>query len=167
MTASRDCSTPLGMTKRPWRLDTVIPSSLVVRHSRQHVGGAPGVINNAVRLEQCRNHHNALCPGVDYALQIADVDSADAENRQTHVRVNPFDICKADGRVVRFCGRGEDRAEADIVRAFMLRCERLVEAVRGFSIKTMRLALRRATSIESSSCPTCTPSTGTRLAISA
>ena len=47
--------------------------------------------------------------------------------------MNPFDICKADGRVVRFCGRGEDRAEADIVRAFMLRCERLVEAVRGFS----------------------------------
>jgi hypothetical protein len=37
-------------------------------HLGQHVGGAARVINNAVRLEQGRNHHNALCSGVDHAL---------------------------------------------------------------------------------------------------
>src|SRR5947209_13498813 len=52
--------------------------------SCQHVGGAARVINDAVRLEQRRNHHNAPCPGVDHALKIVDVDSADAENRQTY-----------------------------------------------------------------------------------
>src|SRR5437667_5742743 len=102
-------------------------------HSCQHVGGAARVINNAVRLQQSRNHHNALCTRVDHTLQIVDVDPANAEDRGPDFCVDPPDVCEADRRIVRFCGRGEDWAESDVVRAFALRCQRLLQAVRGFS----------------------------------
>ncbi len=42
--------------------------SFVIGHSREHVGGAARVINDAMRLEQRRNHHHALCSGVYHAL---------------------------------------------------------------------------------------------------
>src|SRR5438132_7464205 len=47
--------------------------------------------------------------------------------------MNPPDVREADRRIIRFCGRGEDRAEPDVVRAFALRCECLLKAVGGFS----------------------------------
>src|SRR4029077_15831407 len=55
------------------------------------------------------------------------------ENRQIHFCMKPSDVRKADWWIIRFGGRGEDRAEADIVRAFALRYECLLNAVRGFS----------------------------------
>src|SRR5437762_11174038 len=59
---------------------------------RQHVGRTARVINNTVRLEQGGNHHNALCSGVDNALQIIDIDSANAEDRKS-TRLNSSHRC--------------------------------------------------------------------------
>src|SRR5207253_10814540 len=71
--------------------------------------------------------------GIDHALQIVDVDSSDAENRQAHFGMHASNIGEANGRVVRFCGRGEDWAESDIIRPFALCPARLLKTVRGFS----------------------------------
>jgi len=49
-------------------MDFVIPSSFGIRYSCKHIGGAAGVINNPLRLQQRGNHHHAFCPGVDHAL---------------------------------------------------------------------------------------------------
>src|SRR5207237_9232815 len=116
-------------------LDFVIPSSFVIRYSDlcKHIRGAAGVINNAVRLEQRRNHHDTLCAGVDHALQIVDVNSADAEDRHTYFCVDPPDACKTDRHVIRFCRSREDRAESDIICAFALRGLRLLDAMRRLS----------------------------------
>ena len=60
---------------------------------------------------------------------------------------------------------GQDDDPIKIVRQKAARaCSRLCV---DFPTRIWRPALRRATSIESSSCPTCTPSTGTRPTISA
>ena len=69
------------------------------------------------------------CAGIDDLLQIIDVDSADAEDRQIHFRVNSLDIGKADRRVVGFGRCGEDWAEADVICAFALRGNSLFEAM--------------------------------------
>ena len=62
----------------------------------QHVGGAARVINNAMRLEQGRNHDNALRPGIDHLLKIVDVDSPYAEDRdadiETDLSSNPMGL---------------------------------------------------------------------------
>src|SRR5215831_18396260 len=107
--------------------------SFCVGHLCQHVSGAAGVINNAVRLKQRGNHHHSLCPGVDHALQVVDVDPADTENWQTYFCMSWSDVPEADRRIIRFCRRGEDRTESDIIRSFSLRRDCLFEAVRGIS----------------------------------
>jgi hypothetical protein len=58
----------------------------------KHIGGAARVINNAVRLEQGRNHDNALRPGIDHLLKIVDVDSAYAEDWDARIQMNSPDI---------------------------------------------------------------------------
>src|SRR6266700_2407685 len=99
---------------------------------RQHIGGAARVINDAVRFEQGRNHDHALGASINNALKIVDVDSADAEDRETDFRMNSLDIGKPNGRVVGFCGRGKDWPEPDVIGAFALRRYRLLKAVSGF-----------------------------------
>src|ERR1700704_1685993 len=100
---------------------------------REHVRDAARVVNDVVRSKQSGNHHDPLCPGIDNLLQIVDVDSADAENWQTHFRVNTLDIGKTDWPVVGLRRRGEDRAEADVICAFALRGDGLFEAVGRFT----------------------------------
>src|SRR5437016_14240036 len=112
-------------------LDFVIPSSFVIRYSDlcKHIRGAAGVINNAVRLEQRRNHHDTLCAGVDHALQIVDVNSADAEARHTYFCVDPRYACKTDRHVIWFRRSGQDRAESDMIYALALPALRLLGAM--------------------------------------
>ena len=55
-------------------------------------------------LQQSGNHHNALRTGIDHTLQIVNVDSADAENRQAHLRMDAPDVCKTDRHVIGFLG---------------------------------------------------------------
>src|ERR1051326_1938980 len=100
--------------------DSTIERGEAIRHLCKHIGGAPRVIDNAVRLEQRRNHDHSLCSGINHSLQIVDVDSTDAEDGQTYLCMDAPDLRKPDRRIVRFCRRGEDRAEPDIVRAFAL-----------------------------------------------
>src|SRR6266480_3115946 len=97
---------------------------------REHVSGAARVINNAVRLEQSGNHDNTLCPGVDNCLQIIDVDSANAENRDVHIEMGLFDFAQTNWFVIRFRRRVEDWAKADVISAFGSRRARLRQAVR-------------------------------------
>ena len=86
----------------------------------QHVGCAARVINNAMRLEQGRNHDNALRSGIDYLLKIVDVDSADTENRDPHIAMNSPDVAQPDWWIIRFRWRGEDGAKPDVISAFAL-----------------------------------------------
>ena len=65
--------------------------------------------------------------------QVRHFDAADAENRELHELVHAADFFDADGGVVRFCGRGEERAEADVIRAFRLRRDGLRDAMGRFA----------------------------------
>src|SRR5882757_2811379 len=105
----------------------------VIRHLCQHIGGAARVINNAMRLEHGRNHHNALRPGIDHLLKIVDVDSAYAEDRGAHILMNSPDIAQSDWFVIRFGWRGEDRTKSDVISALALRFVRLGQTVRRFT----------------------------------
>ena len=86
-----------------------------------------------MRLEQGRNHDNALRPGINHLLKIIDVDSPDAENRDANIEMDVPDVAQPDWLVIRFCWRGEDRTESDVIRAFVPRCVRLGETVRRFT----------------------------------
>src|SRR2546427_1992103 len=60
----------IRMTNVECRMSNRANDTLPIRtlSLRKHVGGAARVINDAVRLEQSRNHHYALCPGADHTL---------------------------------------------------------------------------------------------------
>src|SRR4026209_1085656 len=100
--------------------------------SRQHIRGAARVINNAVCLEQGRNHDNALRTRVDHLLKIVDVNSADTKDRDTDVEMNLPDVAQPDWLVIWFCWRGEDRTKSDVIGAFAQRPVRLRQTVRRF-----------------------------------
>src|SRR5216117_4026999 len=99
---------------------------------RQHVGSAARVINDAVRFEQGGHHHHSHCASVDDTLQVVDVESADAEDRETDFCMNSLNIGKPNRRVVGFCGRSEDWPEPDVIGPFALSRHRLLKAVSGF-----------------------------------
>src|SRR6266508_74665 len=86
-----------------------------------------------MRLEQGRNHDDALRSGIDHLLQIIDVDSADTENRDAHIEMNLPDVAQSDWCVIRFRWCSEDRTESDVISAFALRCVRLGQTVRRFT----------------------------------
>src|SRR5229473_282023 len=92
--------------------------------------GHARIFSDVRRFEQAGYDSDAARAGGDHLLKIIDLDTADAENRQTDFYMDLLNIRKTDGHVVRFCGRRENRTEADIVGAFALRCARLAKAVR-------------------------------------
>jgi hypothetical protein len=99
----------------------------------KHVGGAAGVINDAVGFEQGGNHHYPFCSGVDDALEIVDINSADAENRQANIDMCLLDLAQTNRLVIGFGWGGENRAEADVIGAVALRGPGLVKTVGGFA----------------------------------
>src|ERR1700730_19148535 len=69
--------------------------------------------------------------------EIVDLDSADAKNRDSDFVMNSFDTRQSDRLVIRFRWSRENRTEPNVIRAFAIRCQRLLEAVRGFSDENM------------------------------
>ena len=61
-------------------------------------------------FEQGGNHNDAICAGVDDLLEIVDVDSADAENRNANIEMHLFDVAETDWLVIGFGWRSEDRS---------------------------------------------------------
>ena len=88
---------------------------------------------NIRRAEQVGDNTDPPGTSEKHFVEVLQLNSADAENRQTYFRMSPPDVRKADRRIVRFRGRWEYRAESNVVRTFALRCARLLEAVRRFS----------------------------------
>lgn len=66
-------------------------------------------------------------------LQVVEFDAADAKNRERDQLVHAPDFREADWCVVGFGRRRPERAEAQVIRAFLHRRDRLGDAVRGFA----------------------------------
>src|SRR6266542_2106137 len=100
--------------------------------SEQSFGHAR-IFSDIRRFEQARYDGDAACAGGDHLLEVIYLDSTDAENRQPDFCMNLFNVRKTDRHVLRFCRRRENRTESNVVRAFALRCQRLLKAMRRFS----------------------------------
>src|SRR3954451_3114217 len=94
----------------------------------QRPGGAR-ILCDIGRLQQLRDDDDAARAGSDDFGEVVELDAADAEDGERELGVDCADVRQADWCVVRLSGRGEERAEADVIRAFGGGLSRLREAV--------------------------------------
>src|SRR6266542_4105210 len=97
--------------------------------SEQSFGHAR-IFGDVRRFEQARYDRNAARAGGDHLLEVIDLDSADAKDRESYIEMRLFDIFESDRSITGFGRRSENRTESNIVRAFALRCASLAKAVR-------------------------------------
>ena len=96
---------------------------------REQSLGSACVLNNVRRFEQARYNCNATCTSSDDLFEIVDFNSANAKDRKSHCPMDALNLLQPDRLIIRFGWRGENRAEANVIGAFVLRRHRLLEIV--------------------------------------
>src|SRR2546430_1073440 len=91
------------------------------------------IFRDVGRVEQTGTDRDPLSAGRKNFAQIVDLDSADEKSRDVDLVVNAFDSVQSNGLIVRLGRRRENRTKANIVRAFPLRRDRLLQTVGRFS----------------------------------
>src|ERR1700680_631706 len=91
------------------------------------------IFGDVGRFEQAGDERNAARAGGQDLLEVLDLYSADAKDRQRYGDVHAVDLLQTDWLIIGFGGRYKNRAEPDVIRAVALCCERLLKAVRRFS----------------------------------
>jgi hypothetical protein len=126
--------------------------------------GSARVAGDISGLQQAGDDDDAARSRGDHGFEVLELDSADAKDGDPRARVRHPDLLQADRGTAWLGGRGEQRAEADVVRAFFsaaMACARLcvdLPMMGGVtSPARARPARQRASATEKSSCPTCAP----------
>src|SRR4029450_6902398 len=94
---------------------------------------ATRIFSDIRRFEQAGYNRDTMRASADHLLEIVDLNSTNAEDREIYVEMRLFDIFGSDRLIIGFRRRREDRAEADVIGAFTLRFSGLLEAVGRFS----------------------------------
>ena len=101
--------------------------------SDQKLFASAGIFGDIGRLKQTGDNRDASCARGNQLIEIVDLNPADAKNRDGDFVMDPFNPRQSDRLVIRFRRSGEDWAEADVICAFPLRRDRLLQTVCGFS----------------------------------
>src|SRR5207247_2095189 len=80
--------------------------------------------------EQAGYNRDTARAGGDHLLEIIDLDSTNAEDREIYIEMRLLDVFESDRLIIGFGRRCENRTEADIISALALCCARLAKAVR-------------------------------------
>src|ERR1700686_624603 len=91
------------------------------------------IFDDVGRFEQTGNDGDTARAGSEDLLEVLDLYSADAKDRQRDSGMDAVDLLQTDWLIIGFGGGFKNRAESDVIGAFALRCERLLKAVRRFS----------------------------------
>src|SRR5205823_1393500 len=84
------------------------------------------IFGDVGRFEQAGDERKAARAGGQDLLEVLDLYSADAKDRQCDNGMHAVDLLQTDWLIIGFCGRCKNRAEPDVIRAFALCCERLL-----------------------------------------
>ncbi len=90
------------------------------------------VLGHIRRVQKPRNNRHSPRAGRNHFRKIFQFDSSNAKDRELYGAMRFGNIRKADWLIVRLRRRGEEWTEADVLRAFILRGDRLRQAVRRF-----------------------------------
>ena len=108
------------------------PSTVDRRLRAKQCAARFGINGDVARLKKAGDDHHSLRSRRQNALKIFQLDAADAENGPIgYSRVRLRDFLEADGFVVGFRRRGENRTEAKVIRALVAGGAGLLETVRG------------------------------------
>src|SRR5207247_3801523 len=94
---------------------------------REQSLGSACVLSNVRRFEQARYNCNAKCTSSDDLFEIVDFNSANAKDWKSHVPMHALNLLQPDRLIIRFGWRGENRTEANVIGAFVLRRHRLLD----------------------------------------
>src|SRR5713101_2130574 len=90
------------------------------------------IFGDVGRFEQAGDERDAPRAGRDDLLEVLDLYSADAKDRQRDSDMHAVDLVQTDWLIIGFGGGCKNRAETDVIGAFALRRECLLKAVRRF-----------------------------------
>src|SRR5438105_14846368 len=90
------------------------------------------IFGDVGRFEQAGDKRNTARAGGQDLLEVLDLYSADAKDRQRDSGMHAVDLLQTDWLIIGFGGRCKNRTESDVIGAFAWCCERLLRAVRGF-----------------------------------
>ncbi len=97
--------------------------------ARQHGLRGTRILHDIGRLEQARDNHDPLRASREDLRKVVQLDSADAKDWERGGDVRRPNAVKADRDILRLRGRGEERTEANVIRAFRGRASCLINAV--------------------------------------
>src|SRR2546430_2003817 len=101
--------------------------------SDQKLFASTTILGNVRSLQQTGYNRDAPRARGNQLIEIVDLDSADAKNRDADFVMDPLNPRQSNRLVIWFCWSREDWTEADVIGAFSLRSDRLLQTVRGFS----------------------------------